>query len=96
MKESIQQAAADAVSPSQFLSRLAGIMSAHGEDVDRLLELAAKAAIAEQDARTLAGLMGAGEPVEHPGKYWDAERRADEIYFGEGREQEEDEGDEKD
>ena len=32
----------------------------------------------------------------HPGKYWDAERRADEIYFGEGREQEEDESDESD
>ena len=27
---------------------------------------------------------------------WDAERRADEIYFGEGREQEEDEDDEND
>ena len=55
--ESIQQAAADAVVPSQFLARLAGIMSAHGEDVDRLLVLAAEAAIAEQDSRTLNQLL---------------------------------------
>ena len=96
MKESIQEAASDAVAPSQFLSRLAGIMSAHGEEAGRVLELAAAAVCAEQDARTLDGLMGVGDPVEHPGKYWDAERRADEIYFGEGREQEEDESDEKD
>ena len=96
MKESIQQAAADAAAPSQLLSRLTGIMAAHGENVERLLELTAAAVCAEQDARTLDGLMGVGDPVEHPGKYWDAERRADELYFGEGREQKEDEGDEKD
>ena len=88
MKESIQQAAADAVSPSQLLSRLAGIVAAHGQDAKALLQLAAEAACAEQDARTLDRLMGVGDPVEHPGKYWDAERRADELYFGEGREQE--------
>ena len=29
----------------------------------------------------------------HPGKYWDAERLADELYFGEGREEEEDDED---
>ena len=96
MKESIQDAAADAVAPSQFLSRLVGIMSAHGEDVDRLLELTAAAVCAEQDARTLDGLMGVGEPVEHHGKYWDVERLADELYFGEGREQEDGEVDERD
>ena len=94
MKESIQDATADAVTPSQFLSRLAGIVAAHGQDAEALLELAAMAACAEQDARTLDRLMGVGDPVEHPGKYWDAGRRADEIYFGEGREQEEDEIDE--
>ena len=94
MKESITQAASDTVTPSQFLSRLVGIMSAHGENVERLLELTASAVCAEQDARTLDGLMGVGDPVEHHGKYWDAERRADEIYFGEGREQKEDESDE--
>ena len=96
MKESIQEAASDAVTPSQFLSRLAGIVAAHGQDAKALLDLAAKAACAEQDARTLDGLMGVGDPVEHPGKYWDEERRADELYFGEGREQEEDKDDEKD
>ena len=96
MKESITQAADDTVAPSQFLSRLAGIVAAHGQDAGALLDLAAKAACAEQDARTLDRLMGVGEPVEHPGKYWDEERRADEVYFGEGREQKEDEGDEKD
>ena len=110
MKESITQAAADAATPSQFLSRLVGIMAAHGEDADRLLELAAKAACAEQDARTLERLwqgkiamlrnVEPGDANEetmehHPGKYWDAERRADELYFGEGHEQE-DEDDEKD
>ena len=93
MKESIQQAAAEAAAPSQLLASLVGIMSAHGENVDRLLELTAAAVCAEQDARTLDGLMGVGDPVEHPGKYWDEERRADELYFGEGREQEEDESD---
>ena len=92
--ESIKEAAADAVAPSQFLSRLAGIVAAHGENADRLLQLAAEAACAEQDARTLDRLMGVGDPVEHPGKYWDAERRADELYFGEGREKEEGEVDE--
>ena len=58
--ESIQEAAADAVAPSQFLSRLAGIVAAHGEDVSKLLGLAADAAIAEQDARTLERLLGGG------------------------------------
>ena len=57
MKESITQAAADAVAPSQFIARLAGIMSAHGEDVERLMALAAEAAIAEQDSRTLNQLL---------------------------------------
>ena len=52
MNESIQQVAADAVAPSQFLARLAGIVAAHGEDVEKLLALAAEAAIAEQDSRT--------------------------------------------
>ena len=93
--ESIQDAAADAAAPSQLLASLVGIMSAHGESVDRLLELTAATVCAEQDARTLDRLMGVGGPVEHHGKYWDAERRADEIYFGEGRE-EEDESDEND
>ena len=32
----------------------------------------------------------------HPGKYWDKERRADELYFGEGGEQDEGEDDEND
>ena len=96
MKESIQQAATNAATPSQFIASLTGIMSAHGENVERLLELAAAAVCAEQDARTLDGLMGVGDTVDHPGKYWDAERRADELYFGEGREKEEDESDEKD
>ena len=54
MKESITQAAADAVAPSQFMARLAGIMAAHGEDVEKLLALAAEAAIAEQDSRTFS------------------------------------------
>ena len=58
--ESIQQAAADAVAPSQFLSRLAGIVAAHGQDVEALLELAAEAVCAEQDARTLERLLGGG------------------------------------
>ena len=57
MKESIQEAATDAVAPSQFLARLAGIMSTHGEDVERLLALAAEAAIAEQGSRTLNQLL---------------------------------------
>ena len=57
MKESITQAATDAVDPSQFLARLAGIMAARGEDVDRLLDLATEAAIAEQDSRTLNQLL---------------------------------------
>ena len=94
--ESITQAAADAASPSQLLASLVGIMSAHGENVERLLELTAAAVCAEQDARTLDRLMGVGDPVEHHGKYWDAERLADELYFGEGREQEEGESDEGD
>ena len=55
--ESIQQAAADAVAPSQILARLAGIMSAHGQGADRLLALAAEAAISEQDSRTLNQLL---------------------------------------
>ena len=54
MKESVQQATTGAATPSQFLARLAGIMSAHGEDVERLLALAAEAAIAEQDSRTFS------------------------------------------
>ena len=32
----------------------------------------------------------------HPGKYWDAERLADELYFGEGREEKDDVDDEDD
>ena len=56
--ESIQEAASDAVAPSQFLSRLAGIVAAHGEDVSKLLALAAEAVCAEQDARTLNQLLG--------------------------------------
>ena len=58
--ESIQEAAADAATPSQFLARLAGIVAAHGENVDRLLALAAEAVCAEQDARTLERLLGGG------------------------------------
>ena len=54
MKESIQQAATAAATPSQFLARLAGIMSAHGGDAEKLLALAAEAAIAEQDSRTFS------------------------------------------
>ena len=56
--ESIQEAASGAVAPSHFIARLAGIMSAHGEDVERLLAFAAEAAIAEQDSRTLNQLLG--------------------------------------
>ena len=58
MKESITQAAYDAVAPSRFLARLAGIMSAHGEPVERLSQMATEAACAEQDARTLNKLLG--------------------------------------
>ena len=36
------------------------------------------------------------EAQERKGRYWSKERRADELYFGEGREQEEDENDEND
>lgn len=53
MKESIREAAAEAATPSQFLARLSGAMSAHGEDAERLMALAADAALAEQDSRTL-------------------------------------------
>ena len=58
--ESITNEAFDAYTPSQFLARLAGVLSAHGQDVEALLELAAKAACAEQDARTLERLLGGG------------------------------------
>ena len=56
--ESITNESFDAYTPSQFLARLAGVLSAHGQDVGALLELAAEAAIAEQDSRTLNQLLG--------------------------------------
>ena len=56
--ESITNEAFDAYTPSQFLARLAGVLSAHGEDVGRLLAFAANAACAEQDSRTLNQLLG--------------------------------------
>ena len=62
--ESIQEAAAGAVAPSQFLARLAGIMSAHGENVERLLALASEAVCAEQDARTLERLLGGSHDAQ--------------------------------
>ena len=56
--ESIQEAAADAVAPSQFLARLAGILAAHGENVERLLDLTTQAAIGEADRITLNQFFG--------------------------------------
>ena len=56
--DSITNEAFDAYTPSQVLARLAGVLSAHGQDVEVLLALAAEAVCAEQDARTLNQLLG--------------------------------------